>query len=45
MALLTPHMGQATPLDFFRDALVGMCKCSQGKYGQAKLNASIHDEG
>jgi hypothetical protein len=30
------------PLDFFRNALIGMCKCSQGKYGQAKL---IHDEG
>jgi hypothetical protein len=40
---LTPRMGPDDPPDFFRIALVGMCKCSQVKYGgQAKL---IHDEG
>jgi hypothetical protein len=38
---LTPRMGPDDPLDFFKNALVGMCKCSQGKYGQAKL---IHDD-
>jgi hypothetical protein len=44
--LLTPRMTPDYPLESelvgFRIALVGMCKCSQRKYGQAKL---IHDEG
>jgi hypothetical protein len=30
-------MAADDPPEFFRTSLVGMCKCSQGKYGQAKL--------
>jgi hypothetical protein len=40
--LLTPLMTPDDPPEFFRNALVEMCYCSEGKYGQAKL---IHDEG
>jgi hypothetical protein len=39
--VVDPPQGPDDPLVFFRNALVGMCKCYEGKYGQAVMRVNV----